>query len=256
MLVIRQAQMDVFKEAALASFENEMVAHSQEFSPKLCKVIGEERVRLVVRNGITRAGGYGFTNRGPIRLYIEMMFLFGSGFDSDPQYPWAGSILRDSTEQMARAERLYEQVLDYQEKVSGPDGVNTIEALRSLPLLAHQPLEFSSSNFVTGMLREMANIFPKKAAYVGEEGLRGLIRESCEVAKGARFSTSRGYTLMVALMYAFGHGCADDLLYPWLSNTLTDERIVDSLARAERLERKALTWLDHVLNDVLKGISE
>jgi len=47
-------------------------------------------------------------------------------------------------------------------------------------------------------------------------------------------------------MFSFGHGCTDDPLYPWISRTLHDERIVNSEARAARLEKKAVTWLEHV----------
>ena len=247
MLILRKDQMEAFQQAAIASFENEMLAHSQAFSPKLSQVIGEQPLRLAVRSGIERAGGYGFTNRGPIRLFIELMFLFGSGFDSDPQYPWAASILHDTSPQMRRADRLYGKVLDYQEKVSGPNGVNTRTALSNLAFLAKQPLSYSANEFVPAMHRELADIFPQKAAYLGEAALQALIRESCMVAQAAHFPTSRGFTLMLVLMFAFGHGCADDLLYPWIANTLKDERITDSSARATRLEKKALTWLDHVL---------
>ena len=230
-----------------------MVAHSQDFSPELSKVIGEEQLRLAVRGAMTRAEGYGFTNRGSIRLFIEMMFLFGSAFDTDPQYPWAASILHDSSDQMQRAERLYEKVLDYQEKVSGSNAVNTREALCSLSFLPQQPLTFTANDFVSGMLREMTHIFPQKAAYLGDEALQSLIHESCAVAQRARFPTARSYTLIIALMYAFGHGCTDDPLYPWIANTLRDEKIADPAARADRLERKALTWLNHVLANTVDG---
>jgi hypothetical protein len=53
--------------------------------------------------------------------------------------------------------------------------------------------------------------------------------------------------MVVALMFAFGHGCTRDPLYPWISHTLADEKIVSPAARAERLEKKARTWLDHVI---------
>ena len=55
-------------------------------------------------------------------------------------------------------------------------------------------------------------------------------------------------------MYAFGHGCVDDPLYPWIGNTLSDEKIAEPSVRAERLERKALTWLNHVLKNSLEGV--
>ena len=55
------------------------------------------------------------------------------------------------------------------------------------------------------------------------------------------------------LMLAFGHGCADDPLYPWIARTLQDEAITDGAARATYLEAKALTWLEHVLAYFDKG---
>jgi hypothetical protein len=59
--------------------------------------------------------------------------------------------------------------------------------------------------------------------------------------------------MIVILMFAFGHGCVADPLYPWISQVLTDERITSAEARGQRLERKALTWLDHVLARPLPG---
>ena len=223
-----------------------MVVHSKAFSPKLCQVLGEEQLRLALRRAMGRAGGYGFTYRGAMRLFIELMFLFGSAFDTDPQYPWAAKILKTPHDQMLRAEQLCEKTIDYQEKVSGPDGTNTRRALRDLLVVAQRPVTFSSDDFVAGMRQEMSRIFPQKAAYIGGEGLTALIQQGRTEARRQRFP-ARGETLVAVLMFAFGHGCTDEPLYPWIASTLNDERIVDPNARAERLEKKAVTWLEHVL---------
>lgn len=247
MLIIRQEQMEVFRQTTRAAFENEMVVHSKAFSPRLYEVIGEEQLRVALRRVMDRADSYGFTNRGPVRLFIELMFLFGSAFDTDPQYPWAAKILHASDHQMQRAERLYEKTLDYQEKVSGPDAANTRKALKDLSVLARQSLPFSANDFVASLLQEMSRVFPQKAAYIGEEGLQALIREGSAEARRYRFPAIRGEALLVVLMFAFGHGCTDDPLYPWIARTLQDDKITDPVARAERLERKAVTWLEHVV---------
>lgn len=249
MLVIRESQMEVFKEEARRAFEDEMVAHLAEFSPPLFKAIGEEQMRKAIQFGVGRAESYGFTFRGPVRLYLELMLLFGSYFDTDPQYPWAAAILtdRDSVPQMQRAERLHEKTLDYRKKVAGPDDAYTLKALRNLWLLVQQPLELSSENFVPAMRLEIARVYPQKAAYVGVEGIEALIRKGIAGARKQHFSTVRGVTLVITLMLAFGHGCGADPLYPWIGRTLKDEKITDPEARSKRLEKKALTWLDHVL---------
>jgi hypothetical protein len=247
MLQIRAEQMLAFEQAALRRFEDEMVLHSKDFAPELCEVIGEDQLRVALRQAMARAGGYGFTYRGSIRLFIELIFLCGSAFDTDPQYPSAAKILRSSDDQMQRAERMYYEILDYQEKVSGPGNRNTNKALADLSVLARQPLAFSSNGFVADMIEEMTRVFPQKAAYIGEEGLRSLIGEGRAEAQRHHLSKGRGEALLVVLMFAFGHGCTDDPLYPWIERTLKDQRIKDSAARAKRLEKKAVTWLDHVL---------
>ncbi len=246
MLEIRPAQMKVFEEASLRRFEDEMVVHSTEFSPRLCEVLGEEQLRVALRQAMARAGDYGFTCRGPLRLFVEMMFLFGSDFDTDPQYPWAAEILNGSDDQMQRSEKLCETILDYQKEVSGPDAANTRRALAELLALTQKPVAFSPNEFVAGMRREMHRVFPQKTAYIGDQGVTLLIQEGRAKGQKYRFPI-RGEMAVVVLMFAFGHGCTGDALYPWIARTLEDERIVEPAARAERLEKKSVTWLNHVL---------
>jgi hypothetical protein len=247
MWTIRQEQTEAFRQHHLQKFEDEMVEHSKEFAPPICKVIGDEQLRAVIGSASGRAGAYGFTNRGPIRLYIEMMFLFGSAFDTDPQYPAMGEILRSSGDQMDRAEQIHQANLEYQETVTGPDGVNFRNALNQLVVLARTPATFPSDDFRNGLMREMERTFPQKAAYVGEAGLKALIGEGVSEAQRHGFSTIRQAGLLSVLMFSFGHGCCNDRLYPWIARTLRDEKITSPAARAERLEKKAITWLEHVV---------
>jgi hypothetical protein len=246
MWTIREEQTEAFRQNALKKFEDEMVAHSKDFSPPLCEVIGDEQLRVALRSAMKRADGYGFTNRGPVRLFIEMMFLCGSGFDTDPQYPEVGAVLRASGDQMHRAQQIYELCMHNLEKVAGPGAVNVRKALSDLLIFTRAPLTFSN-DFVTDMLQAMHRVFPQKAAYVGEPGLKALIDEAIAEARQYQFETARQRTLLVVLKFAFGHGCTDDPLYPWIASTLRDKRIRDADARAERLEKKATTWLEHVV---------
>lgn len=249
-MIIRKAQIDKLNKFTMQAFEDEMIQHLAEFSPALFDVIKEDQLRVAVRHGIKKAEEYGFTFRGPIRLYLEMMLLFGSSFDTDPQYPWASEILNDqefANAQMHRAEQLYEKIVDYQEKVSGEKAINTRKALEELLNLAQKEIKFSSNNTSEGIRQEMKRIFPQKAEYVGKEAMKALINQSGDVISKYKLPGIRAEVMMASLMFAFGHGCNADPLYPWIERTLNDKKIVDSAARAERLEKKAVTWLSHVL---------
>jgi hypothetical protein len=244
---IRTEQMQAFEEAARRQFDEEMVAHSKGFAPSLCEVISDEQLRVALRSAMTRADSYGFTYRGPIRLFIEMMFLRGSDFDTDPQYPAMEEILRTEGDQMERAEQIHQEYLNYLDKVSGPGAANVRKALNDLLIFARNPGTYSSNDLVARMLQEMNRIFPQKTAYVGETNLKILIDEALVEARMYDFLDVRSQALIVILKFAFGHGCTDDPLYPWISRTLKDERIIDPAARAARLEKKAITWLEHVV---------
>ena len=249
MFVISTEQMSLFKEAALRSFQNKMLDHLRDFSPLLFEAVGEEQMGKAIQFGIDQAGGHGFNLRGPVQFYLELMLLFGSHFDSDPQYSWVGKILndQDSGSQMQRAEMLYEKAIDYRKKVAGPDDTYTFEALKNIGFMARQPLTVSKNNFTQDMLQVIASLYPQKAAYVGREGLEALIHKAMGGAQRQRFTTVRGAVLVTLLMFAFGHGCGVDPFYPWIAKSLKNDTQPDPDARARRLEKNALTWLEHVL---------
>lgn len=253
MINIRPAQIKVFEDQALNRFENEMIVHSKEFSPELCEALGDEQLRVAIRQALKRANSYGFTNRGPLRLYIELMFYCGSEFDSDPQYIPLAKILNDPADQMQRAEQLYQNILNYQEKVSGLNALNEYQALEAMLLFARMPVTVNPDNFEKDMLQELFRVYPQKSSYIGQDNLNKLIQKGRSEAEKYGFSTIRGETMMVMLMFGFGHGCTSDPLYPWIMRTVTDESIIDSEARAKRLEKKATTWLENVLSKLRKG---
>ena len=118
MLVIRQQQIEVFEQAAVRRFEDEMIAHSKGFSPVPLASSAKRNFWLSFAPRIARAMSYGFTWRGPIQLFVEMTFLCGSAFDTDPQYPGVRDVLRSSGHQMDRAMEIHEGWQNYLARVS------------------------------------------------------------------------------------------------------------------------------------------
>lgn len=244
MLVIRQQQMDDLSQSALATFENEMVIHCNDLSPRLCKSAGEEQLRTAIRQALAQSSGYGFTHRGPVRLFIEMMLLFGCSFDTDPQYEWTKEILTTDDPQMRRAERLYAEMLDYLEKVNGSEDAFRLEALERISAIVQLPPSSSKEDFIPNLLREITSTYPQKADYVGDAAFKLLFREGTDKADAHDMTTQRGWTLVCVLMFVFGHGCADDPLHQWIGQILKDENLTN---RYKQLENKTLEWLDRLI---------
>jgi hypothetical protein len=238
MLSIRPVQMKVFEAVALRKFEDDMVIHLAAYAPEHCKAIGEPAVRTSIRLGLERAANYGFTNRGPVRFYIEAMFMFGSDFDTDPQYAWAGTILKDPTitDQMARAARL-----------AGPDYAYAKSALIQLRRVPFEALPLHGDRFATQMFARLKEIYPQKIAYLGETRTYSFIDYARLLPGKLGVDPTRGAALCVGAAFALGHGFGSDPLLPWIVRTVKNPNIIDATARAQRMHARMMTYLDAVL---------
>lgn len=259
MMIIRTAQMDAFKEAAQLTFVTDIVTHLSEFSVPLCKTLGHEQLKSVVLNGIARAENYGLTYRGPIRLFLEMMLIFGSGFDKDPQYPWAGDALRkaDFENQMFKAGHLEHLARDYLTQVHGRNSENAEQALRLLEALAGgDTLVFRRASMKEDILDVFCRIFPIKLNHIGTVAAEDLAQRAQALSdKVFGRDQERVVGLLAILMFSFGAECADDPIYPWIGATLRNPRITDPSFRAMSLERKAIKWLKAINARAVKSLA-
>lgn len=251
MIVIRSSQVSAFQVATRQVFEDAMVAHARTYSPILHGVIGEAQMRMAVRKGINDANNYGFTRRGPIQLFLEMMLLFGGGIGSDPQYPWAAEQLNSgcAENQMRRGELLYLEVCRYLTKVHGANNCLVRKALQRLADSNPREVVFPANAIEDGILRFLRWVHPEKYAYTPERALRLLIHEA--IAKTQQYTgehDGRHVGLVAALMFCFGHACDTDSLYPWIGKTLTRSRSA-KMNSMRVLERQAITWLKAVLRN-------
>jgi hypothetical protein len=222
-----------------------MLDRCGEMSPLLAGVLGKDGLLTAIRAAMRRAAGHGFTKIGPVRLFIELSLLFGSGFDSDVQYPWAEECLGDGdpSTQIGRSLTLFERSAEAMGRIHGPDGSAMAAALRRLQALLLAPPPLRADDFPEVVLAEMARVHPEKHAYVGEPALRSLIAAGAAEARSHDLSALPDILLVVLLMFAFGQGAASDPLYPWISRTLGSEKIATPSLRAGQLKEKALIWI-------------
>lgn len=247
MITIRGEQVEAFQAERRLDFHAEMAAHLRAFSPALCKTLRPSALDAIVREGVARAEQYGLTYRGPVRLFLELMLLLGSGFDADLQYPWAGETLSrtDFDNQMFKAGRLEHLAREYVGAVQGPGNEHATRALRRLEELAQRgDVQFHRPNLDRKIVHAMDEVFPSKLAYIGHEAAETLVyraeRLASEVFGG---DDPRAVAVLAILQFAFGTHCDADPLYPWIATTLRDPRIADPQRRAARLEKRAVIWL-------------
>jgi len=245
MLIIRSEQVLVFEVAAAKAFERELLQHFEAFSPRLYEIRGQDVFLRLIRQGLDRARGYGLTNRGPLRFYIELMLCFGVDFDEDPQYPWAAAALSTGPahDQTVRADQLYRDMLTYLRHVAGPENQYALEAAHMVRAANFESRLQTDGNIEAEILVGLERMYPRKCEYVGAKGLRALVREAAERARRNGLQSPRATGLLSGLMFAFGHGVLGDPLYPWVASTLLDPHKPEE-DRIRRCYSKAMTYLD------------
>ena len=226
-----------------------MVEELRGFAPRLCEVAGEAAVRQVIQLGVRRAEGYGLSCCGPIRFYIELMFTLGSDFDTDPQLPWARSVLTDESvpDEMSRAGKLYEAMCEYCDHVFGPHNEYAIQALRRATEIQLEKLDVLQGGIESRGVAMMEAFYPPKASYLGEDTLRVVVQRGLDLAESHGIARDDGRLLLIGLIFCFGHGVANDRLYPWVADTLRRSRLDDPDDRAQRLYQKVRVYFDAML---------
>jgi len=242
MWTIRQDQTEAFRQYHLRKFEDEMVDHLQKFSPHQFIVAGEPAVRQAIRLGIENAGKYGFSDRGPVRFYIELMFMFGGYFDSDPQHPWAAEVLTCPAimEQGSRANWLHAATSQYLLDVIKPERPSLRQAVKERLSLPFEDTFPPEKNLEESLISIMHVLSPPRCKYAKDEVLRTLIRQAFRKAEKFLIPSNRGRVLMAVFTIAGGHGFDRDPLYGWISiatdhntHSSVDERIVALAEKAQ-----------------------
>jgi hypothetical protein len=78
--------------------------------PEKMDVIGSYNFDNMVTFGIEKANQYGLRGENCQLVYLLFMFLAGSGFDTDPQFSFAGKILKDySLNESIKVDLLFRQ---------------------------------------------------------------------------------------------------------------------------------------------------
>lgn len=241
-------------------FDDEMVEHLQTFDRLTAKSLGLDGLRSVVQAAHARAQClFGFTLRGPTRTFLELTLMFGTRFYDDPQYPWAAENLRRDAPEMERAEGLYQETLRYQASISLWAEVRA--GFRWMASASSTAGETGSGQGDVGngegdgdvgvLVQEAYRIFPEKCRYVGSEALTALVREACLAAAQHGLDCPAGRAQMVALFVAFGHGVAEDPVYPAFGAVLNDPLPREAELRAARLREVGRTWARRRLSGLI-----
>ncbi len=239
-MIIRDAQISILEEDVVARFDRSLADHLRQYAPREAKPLGEDELLAVVRLGRERAAQVDLTSRESIRLYLELMFLFGSGFSTDPQYPWAARALAKDggvQDQRQRAGALHSLAIRYLHTVWGEKREFISMALQRLTV--HRLRDLLDSGPAPGSLVGKLNaIYPEKCAYLGKDGVLLLIQQANRLAAENGLGGAGARALAAVLVFVLGHETDRDPIRPWVASILRDTASLEPAARTEALENR------------------
>jgi hypothetical protein len=99
---------------SLRNFEMQISLRLQRIFPEKYEYLKEEGVSRLIRTGLESAKEYGITSERGLTLYILLMYILGSGIDTDLKYPWIWEILNDNgiTNQVQKIDNLYTKMME------------------------------------------------------------------------------------------------------------------------------------------------
>ncbi|MBN2592658.1 MAG: hypothetical protein JXA81_04050 [Sedimentisphaerales bacterium] len=247
MLKIRKEQNDELAKVALKRFEDDMVIHIKKYFPKYYEIMGEPTVRKVIQYSIEKAETYGFTTERDVCLYINLVFLLGSNFDTDLQIPWAAATLKDETitDSVIRINKIYEIAMDYLDRVNGKNNLYLALALRKIREVPFG--EFSNAvleNVDQKVISQLKNIWPEKCQHLGNSISHQLVQRGIESARRYNITGEKGLVLYIGLMFMLGSGFDHDPQFTWTTAVLKNKDLIEQTPKIERLYTESMTFLN------------
>ncbi|BDC48756.1 hypothetical protein F183_A10720 [Bryobacterales bacterium F-183] len=249
MLVIRDAQMSIFRSESKLRLEQDLVYHFLRTYPRECRQAGgEAQIAKVVSAGMDKAEEFGFKGRAELSLFIALGFILGCDFYRDPQIPWAAEILNDRRKirnASLRINAVYDQMLEYLGATAGENALPVVKALIRLRDWDINTAPVVGASWEDEMLALFQRLYPQKTEHQGEEANRFLLHDAlakCDMTYEIR--SRQGKALMAILMFMLGSGFDHDHLHPWAARILKSPQYAKS--EAERIAALYKASFDHL----------
>lgn len=218
MLTLSPRQIDRFEEGALAAYRHELLVHCQAHAPELWRIAGEPAFVAFVDDTTRQAMALGLSQRGPMRLYVEVALELGQGFQTDPQYARLWPAGDPAGMPMPFAQQLLANHRQFAQACVGERAQWRTAALQALLSISFD----ADVNVDTWARDSLRAAYPQKLDYTGEDAFFALCEACAGVADGLQLRSPRGRFLVVVLALCFGVQVMNNPLYPWLARRLRD----------------------------------
>lgn len=245
-LRIRSEQLQALEPASREQFVRRAVAHLEEFFGEQLELLGPAHTRTLVEYGMKRCDRRGIESERDVLLWLTLMVVLGSDFDTDPQYPWVETSwgrLADA-DISARVDVVFDKAMRYADLVFGKQGEHLRSALERLDGMALTDLGDALAGDLLGRAEGLARrLWPEKAQRIPPQALRQLAKQASLMARQWHMDTPEGRALFFGLVLVLGSGVDHDPQFPWVAAVVQDAAAEPGPQRVERLGDRTRTEL-------------
>jgi hypothetical protein len=224
-----------------------LLAHFAQHHPIDAGLMNSSGASAFVDLAVARAVYHGFLKPVEIVRYLDLMVVFGVGFDEDPQLPWAPEVLCSSSPSVRE---LLKAAVAYAGVSSGSGGEAYVRALvrarRLMESVVSAPCDDASA--AAALLQR---IQPEKLRLI-EGRLGPLMSMARHLVRRRDSDAKRVRHLYVLLMFLLGSHFELDPRYSWAAEILGDMQHPEAL-RYQALYAAALTQVDRALAALRKS---
>lgn len=237
------------RKAAAAQLREGLLHHLWTKFPLHCVTLGEARARACVEHVIARGDVHGFTTLDTLRGYASLMLFLGSGFDEDPQIPWAAAELQRSKSRprpQALGELLSLVGIELS-KIAGGQGEHYRRALLWVRSKRFDQLCASyGQDGERGLRAWLRAIWAQKVDVLGDDAITELLADARARVGVHGLFTHETILVYSGLMLLLGSAFEHDPFHPWVEPALAEAR-QDPVNAANHLHAAAVRELERFL---------
>jgi len=206
MIELCDPQIDLLKAFSLKKDTDDFIIHCRKMFPSLVTLQRKEHLRPYIEQSVELAKKAGFTQRGPVCVYMDMMIILGVGFERDPLHAWlAPDALTDSSSQLEKSMALYAALKNYLNTVYGEQGMFFEESLQRLRHITINTLPVNPDSYSENVHALLHALYPQRYDFIGYDAINAWLSFTDVRMKNAGITKAKHKAYMALIMFLFGY---------------------------------------------------
>ncbi|CDM88585.1 hypothetical protein [Xenorhabdus bovienii] len=247
-----EEQCNKLKNYSINTYIDELVAHCNESYPYLEMQLGKEGLKTVLTDAIEKTKNAGFDQRGPVQFYIDMLILFGAGFQTDPPYSWVKELLDNHTHlgQLERITLLYHDLTRYLNEVHGEQDEHLKTSLLKLQSINIEGLNVQWNTYESNVDALLNSLYPQKYRYIKQNSVKKIIQFGVEKSGQYGMKNANESAFLTLIMFLLGDQFDQDIFLPHLNKKLFRQYYSDTDSVIIKIEKEVKDYLKIFSNNI------